>query len=123
MKRLALTTALILSTAAPALAQSQLERQLGVPAGDYTLAQLVELKFAAEQTGNAALVNFGSAADVTVSTANPVNARARDIVRQKALSSDDGNDRLFADNKGTTVSGDIVNERARQIIADLTAAD
>jgi len=121
MKRLAMTAAVILATAAPALAQSQLERQLGVPAGELTRAQLVELKSAVEQTGTSGFVHFERDRGMTMSTAGPVNQRARDLVRAQALSSDDGNDRLFADNFGTT-TGPIVNDRARAIIAELDAA-
>ncbi|TCO72921.1 hypothetical protein [Rhodovulum euryhalinum] len=122
MKRLALTTALILSAAAPALAQSQLERQLGVPAGAYTLPQLVELKSAAEQTGNDAAVRLTKAPEMTASSSNTVNERAAGIIRAQALASDDGNTRLFADNLGNAVGGPIVNDRARAIITELTAA-
>ncbi|TCP41685.1 hypothetical protein [Rhodovulum marinum] len=123
MKRLAITTALILSAAAPAMAQSQLERQLGVPAGEYTLSQLVQLKSAAEQTGNDGAVHFKAASDMTMSTAGPVNQRARDLIRAQALTSDDGNTRLFADNVGTVVSGEIANPRARAIIEDMAQAE
>ncbi|MGC9420421.1 MAG: hypothetical protein ACP5EN_15770 [Rhodovulum sp.] len=123
MKRLAITTALILSAAAPAMAQSQLERQLGVPAGEYTLAQLVELKSAAEQTGTDGFVYFKGASDMTMSTAGPVNERARDLVRAQALTSDDGNTRLFANNFGTVVSGEISNPRARAIIEDMAQSE
>lgn len=48
MKRLALTTALVLAVAAPAFASEQLAAQLGVDAADYSTAQLVELKSAVE---------------------------------------------------------------------------
>ena len=43
MTRIALTTALVLGLSAPAFANEQLARSLGVDAGDYTTAQLVQL--------------------------------------------------------------------------------
>ncbi len=51
MKTFAITTALIAAVAAPAFAQSQLERDLGVPAGTYSATQLSALANAAEQDG------------------------------------------------------------------------
>ena len=44
MKRIILTTALLLGAAAPALAQSQLERSLGVEPGRFTSAELAQLQ-------------------------------------------------------------------------------
>ena len=48
MKRIALTTALTLALAAPAVASPQLAASLGVDAGDYTVAQLIQLRDAKE---------------------------------------------------------------------------
>jgi methionine synthase I (cobalamin-dependent) len=48
MKRIALTTALALSLAAPAFASEQLAASLGVDAGDYTVAELIQLRTALE---------------------------------------------------------------------------
>lgn len=121
MKRLALTAALILSAAAPALAQSQLEQSVGAPAGKFTLAELVELKAAAEQTGNDAIVHFGSGDAMTVSTSGPVNDRAAEIFRGLAQASDDSIDRVTAGNPGTP-TGMIVNDRARAIVEALIEA-
>lgn len=52
MKRIVLTTAIALGLAAPAFAESQLERSLGVDAGAYSLSKLVELKFADGENGS-----------------------------------------------------------------------
>jgi hypothetical protein len=44
MTRIALTSALVLALAAPAVAGSQLERTLGVEPGAYTFAELAAIK-------------------------------------------------------------------------------
>jgi len=59
MKTLALTTALILGAAAPALAQSQLAQQLGVD-GSYSASQLAILKDHSTQTSNDGRAFFGN---------------------------------------------------------------
>lgn len=67
MKRIAITTApallstllLALSLAAPAFAESQLERSVGASAGQYTTAQLGAMHFAASDTGLDAKLYFG----------------------------------------------------------------
>lgn len=56
MKRIVLTTAIVLGLAAPAFAASQLERTVGADTGAYTLSQLVELKFAADEHGGGSRV-------------------------------------------------------------------
>lgn len=90
MKTFALTTALIASLAAPALAgASQLEKDLGVEPGVYSAAQLVRLKAAAEQTGNEARVHFGEKTAVQVSTSN-LGAATADIVAGITEANDDG---------------------------------
>ena len=48
MTRIALTAALTLALAAPAVASPQLAASLGVDAGDYTVAQLIQLRDARE---------------------------------------------------------------------------
>lgn len=57
MKKI-LVTLIALTAAAPALANDQLARSLGVEPGQYTLSQLVALKDAATRTGNEAVVNL-----------------------------------------------------------------
>lgn len=54
MKRIALTTALVLSLAAPAFASDQLAKQLNVEPGIYTTAELVSLRNALENDDHAA---------------------------------------------------------------------
>mgnify|MGYP001597187411 CR=1 FL=1 len=46
MKKLTLTAALILGTAAPVLANAQLEAAVGAEPGQYTLSELAQMKFA-----------------------------------------------------------------------------
>lgn len=60
MKNLVITSIVALSIAAPAVAQSQLERSVGAEAGQYTLNELVLLKAAAESDGNERHVYLGN---------------------------------------------------------------
>ena len=69
----ALFTALALAVATPALAASQLERQLGVEPGVYTSAELAALKFGqSHETGDGPRVSIGAVAsgDVTIGASN-----------------------------------------------------
>lgn len=123
MKKLALTTALILGVSAPAFAQSQLEKDLGVAPGVYSAAQIVALKSAAEQTGNDATVYFGDKSVAVMSSSNIANARAHSIAQSIAKASDDGNERLFAANVGKSPVGHgAINATAAAIFADIAAA-
>ena len=65
MKRIVLTSAIVLGLAAPAFANSQLEKTLGVDAGVYSLSQLVALKDAAEKTDNEGRLFFGTASGMS----------------------------------------------------------
>lgn len=58
MKNVALIAAATLTLAAPAFAQSQLERSLGVPAGVYSQAELALLQAKSSEDGNDARVYF-----------------------------------------------------------------
>lgn len=58
MTKLALATALAAALAAPAFAQTQLESSVGAAPGQYTLSQLVELKFRQDDSGNEARSHF-----------------------------------------------------------------
>ena len=57
MKRIALTAALTFALAAPAFANDQLAASLGVDAGDYTVAQLIQLR-TAEENNDHVYANF-----------------------------------------------------------------
>jgi len=81
MKRFALTTAIALGLAAPAMAARQLEKSLGVAPGVYTLSQLVEIKHAAETDGGGTRAYFGGADDVTVSSRSAVTPGAAQLAR------------------------------------------
>lgn len=52
MKRIVLTSAIILGLAAPAFARSQLEAAVGVEADTYTVSELVQLKFTQDENGS-----------------------------------------------------------------------
>lgn len=54
MKKFAITAIVALAAAAPAVAQTQLERSVGAEPGQYTLAQLVQLKDRQTNSGNEA---------------------------------------------------------------------
>lgn len=73
MTRIALTTALVLGLAAPAFANDQLARSLGVDAGAYTTMQLVQLKSAlsADEHIVAKAITGGSAVVSTQSLGSP----------------------------------------------------
>ncbi|MHC0053317.1 hypothetical protein [Actibacterium sp. D379-3] len=125
MKTFILTSAIALGLSAPAFADTQLERLLGVEPGVYTATQLVALASAADQTGNDARVYFGDPAEsVARSGSLYANASVRATFAELAAASDDGNDRLNAGatDRGITFAGgrsgvnkeviDIANELA-----------
>ena len=86
MKKFAITTIIALSVAAPALAQSQLERSVGAAAGQYTLSELAQLKAASTESGNEGRVYLGypkinfSASNVH----NPVAQRVFDRLAEES---------------------------------------
>ncbi len=90
MKTIVIASALIAAVSAPAFAQSQLERNLGVEAGAYTATQLVALKTAADQDGEGRTVFFGADNGVNISSANVTNPRAAAILESIRLAGDEG---------------------------------
>ena len=68
MKRIALTTALALSLAAPAFASEQLAASLGDDAGDYTVAELIQLRDAYENNDRAYVAFLTGGGSETIST-------------------------------------------------------
>ncbi len=87
MKKLALTTALVLGAAAPALAQTQLEASLGVDAGQFTLNELVQLKNAASIDSNNDARVFIDNEVVRFSASDAHNGTAQDIFARIAAES------------------------------------
>lgn len=79
MKKFALTTALVLTAAAPALAQSQLELSLGVPAGKYTVAELAQLKHGATADSVNERRTYIGGSSVSFTSKGLHSARAADI--------------------------------------------
>lgn len=123
MKRFILSTAAVFALAAPALAQSQLERDLGVEPGQYTAIQLVKLKAADGQTGEDGRVYFGTPKSYTVSSSSMSNDEAERILEGIAKGSDDGIDRLFAEKRSSRVfvsTKSYANDRAAKIIRSLS---
>lgn len=83
MKKFAITTIIALGVAAPALAQSQLERSVGAAAGQYTLGELVKLKDLDSYSGNEGRVYLGNE-NINFSASNRHNPVAQRIFRQLA---------------------------------------
>ena len=130
MKRIALTTAIALGLAAPAFANDQLARSLGVEPGVYTTAQLVELKDAVEATGNDARVffadSFAFTADATAGAdqlaanlgVEPGRYSVAELAILKDASTRVGNDaRIHFDAQASFVSD--ANAGAEQLAASL----
>ncbi len=89
MKTLALTTALALAVSAPAIAQTQLERSVGAAPGQYTTAQLLQLRVAQENSGNEARVYFqDTQVDVSSNRHSPTALR----IFQSLASEESGNE-------------------------------
>ncbi len=89
MKTLALTTALALAVSAPAIAQTQLERSVGAAPGQYTTAQLFQLRVAQENSGNEARVYFqDTQVDVSSNRHSPTALR----IFQSLASEESGNE-------------------------------
>lgn len=116
MKTIALTTALIAAISAPAFAGSQLEKQLGVEHGVYTVGQLIELSTADAETGNEGRVYFGNDSGITLSSQS-TNDRAAEIHAQ-LISESDGNEGRPYDVHSIAISSkNGVNARAAAIFA------
>lgn len=120
MKTLALTTAIVTALAAPAaLASDSLAQSLGVAPGQYTTAELIELRNAMEEN-DVARLNF-----ILNGQANPVEAKAIYNARlAQALADDDVVTVNYLRNAGPEViSTQSVgqNERAREIFARIDA--
>lgn len=90
MKTFIVSAIAALAIAAPAVAQTQLERSVGAAAGQYTLAQLVELKAKQSESGNDARSYF-QANPVDVSSRSRHSATALRIFQQ--LESEDQGDK------------------------------
>ena len=60
MMKLTLAAAVAATIAAPVFAQSQLERSLGVDAGQYTVSELAKLKAVETEVSNDARLFFGN---------------------------------------------------------------
>jgi len=83
MKTLAITSILALSIAAPALAQSQLERSVGAQAGQYTIGELALLASKASESGGDKAVYLGHDT-VRFSASNVHNPTAQRIFKSLA---------------------------------------
>ena len=120
MKTLALTTAIAATLAAPAaFASDSLAQSMGVAPGQYTTAELIELRNALEEN-DVARANF-----ILNGEANPVDAETIYNARlAQAIEDDDYATVNFLRNAGPEViSTQSVgqNERAREIFARIDA--
>ncbi|MGC9418949.1 MAG: hypothetical protein ACP5EN_08235 [Rhodovulum sp.] len=126
MKRINFTAALaaaLVSMTAPVLAQSQLERSLGVEAGRYTTHELARIKGVEGQDNGERHVHFGATSGTRVSTSNAINARAAEIIDAMTAAADGTNKTRYAASSfgGITFTPGtgIVNERAARIIEEM----
>jgi hypothetical protein len=87
MKTQILSTALVLTLAAPAFANDQLAQSLGVEPGAYTTAQLVDLDRAYEENDETR-VNFILSGGSNLSTAE-IERRGRELAIERAVEEDD----------------------------------
>ncbi len=81
MMKLTLAAAVAATIAAPVFAQTQLERSLGVDAGQFTVSELAKLKAVETEEGNDARVFFGNQT-IRFSNLNLHNDRAASIFDQ-----------------------------------------
>ena len=81
MMKLTLAAALATTIAAPVFAQTQLERSLGVEAGQFTVSELAKLKAVETEESNDARVFFGNQV-IRFSSLNLHNDRAASIFEQ-----------------------------------------
>lgn len=130
MKRIVLTTAIALGLAAPAFANDQLARSLGVEPGVYSTAELAKIKNASELTGNDARVFIGDSLGFAatdnagaVQLANSLGVAPGDysvaelaILKQAAEKTDNESRVFFGDSLGFAATS---NPGADQIAASL----
>lgn len=126
MKRINFTAALaaaLVSMTAPVLAQSQLERSLGVEAGRYTTHELARIKGVEGQDNGERHVYLGESRDTAVSMSNRTNARIAEIIDEITAAAEGTNKTRYAASSfgGITFTPGtgIVNERAARIIEEM----
>ncbi|WP_127561674.1 hypothetical protein [Nioella ostreopsis] len=121
MKTLAITASLVAALSAPAFANDTLAASVGVEAGQYSLAELIQLRDALEGDDRAA------AAFILNGGANPVDGSvAYDARLRQAEEDGDFAIASYLRNSGSEVISTQsfgVNETAARIFAELAAAD
>ena len=103
MTRLTLTAALAVALAAPAFAQSQLERSLGVEPGVYTVQELALMNAKQGAEGDEALMYFGEG----LATRGVSRSVINDVEARFAAESDDGGERGRAIGVSSDPNGDV----------------
>lgn len=121
MKRFVATTAVVLGLAAPAFAADQLAADLGVPADQYTTAQLAEMHFAQDDSITDRNVYLGGESNATVSSKSTMNPTAEAIF--VSLNREDSPALDVSQEIGSTTvySSAVVNDRAAAIFANIDA--
>lgn len=121
MKRIFVTTALVLSTAAPALAT---DTMVSSTMGDHNMAAAEVFRdIALSSDDGLDRINATQQTNSGIERA-PASDRSAQIIRQIGASSDEGLDRVHADKvRGTSFDAGPVNERAAAILESLAAAD
>ena len=119
MKAFVAATAVVLGLAAPAFAASQLEADLGVPAGEYTTAQLAELHFNQDKPVSERAVYFGGETAATVSSKSALNPAAEAIFVSLDAEDKPALDVAQQIDTTTVYSSAVVNDRAAAIFADI----
>ncbi|MEY8882028.1 hypothetical protein [Donghicola sp. XS_ASV15] len=123
MKRFVATTAVVLGLAAPAYAANQLAADLGVPADQYSTAQLAEMHFAQDENVGDSSVYFGGESNATVSSKSTLNPTAEAIF--VSLDREDSTALDVSQELGSTTvySSAVVNDRAAAIFEEIDAED
>ncbi len=121
MKRFVTATAVVLGLAAPAFANDQLAADLGVPADQYTTAQLVQMHFNQDQSIGEQNTYFGGETAATVSSKSTLNPTAEAIFVSLDLEQNTALDVANEIDTTTVYSSAAVNDRAAAIFADIDA--
>ncbi|SFQ72024.1 hypothetical protein [Donghicola eburneus] len=123
MKRFVTATAVVLGLAAPAFASDQLTADLGVPADQYTTAQLTQMHFNQDKSISDKNTYFGGDSTSTVSSKSSLNPTAEAIFTSLELEQNPALEVSQQVNTTTVYSSAAVNDRAAAIFAEIDAND
>jgi hypothetical protein len=123
MKRFVTATAVVLGLAAPAFASDQLAADLGVPADQYTTAQLTQMHFNQDKSISDKNTYFGGDSTSTVSSKSSLNPTAEAIFTSLELEQNPALEVSQQVSATTVYSSAAVNDRAAAIFAEIDAND